>query len=130
MLLYYTFQDTNGLSFPDHTQKETWSVEFPDTMNINELKAKMTLSWDYLTPSDLKLYEPIFLSLLNEKSCMNLFGSCVRFPLIVSVKYWKTQQNRSPVDSNELPMTSVLHYLLTREKKYKPVVIASNVAMC
>jgi hypothetical protein len=57
-----------------------------------------------------------------EKSASYRFGSCAKYPLIVSVNDEKSQETSTEITSSKLPINRVLLYLVTREKKYKPKV--------
>jgi hypothetical protein len=114
---YYTFQDMYGRHFPDNSMKQTWSIAFPTTVTISEIKEKLA-KWHSLNPSCLTLLDSSN-SLLEEESC---FSSCTNIPFVVTVDRLQISPE-SPIES-EPAISLVLMYLLTREKKYKPVVNA------
>jgi hypothetical protein len=114
MLLYYALQYKDGGLFPDHG--EIWMVDFPTSSNIEELTEQLAL-WHSLKPSSMTLLDSVFNKLLDEESDLSHFRCSVDFPLIVAV----SKQNEK-TGHTVFPMTHVLYYLLTRDKKYKPII--------
>jgi hypothetical protein len=120
MLVYYTFQDSNGRPFLDNSTKQTWAVDIPSFVNIGEMKELLGFR---------HLLDPLSLTMLNfyrslenvenvEESTSYRFGSCVDFPMIVSVD--KEQNLDTPfVRTRDLPISRVLSYLVSRDTKYQ-----------
>jgi hypothetical protein len=115
MLVYYTFQDSNGRPFLDHSKKQTWAIDIPSSANIGKMKELLGL-WHSLDPLSLTMSN-LFRSIeyVDEISLGVFAGSCAKFPLVCTV-------NDGTI--SELPISRVLWYLVTREKKYKPIVYA------
>jgi hypothetical protein len=116
MILYYTFQDINGGSFPDKEFTEIWRADFHLSVNIGEMKNKLAI-WHLLVSSSLKIFNS-FQS--GEESGYHRLESCIEFPLIVSVDTDQNQETSPTAIAKEFPITHVLLYLLTRDQKYKP----------
>jgi hypothetical protein len=117
-MVYYTFQESDGRPFPDPLKKQTWSITFQGTVTFNELKIKLAM-WHSLNPSCLTLFDSSN-TLLEEESCLS---SCTNFPIVVTVEKLQIIPESPKVIVSELPISLVLLYLLTREKKYKPIVM-------
>jgi hypothetical protein len=130
MLVYYTFQDSKGRTFPDNSPKQIWGVDFLQNVKIGKMKEILAM-WHSLEPSRLAMFNS-FRSNMDDKSCLGLFfGNCAKFPLIVTVKEGLkldaspyTQLPLSPIspEISERPISRVLQHLLTRDNKYKPIV--------
>jgi hypothetical protein len=123
MRVYYTFQDSNERPFPDHSKRQTWSNEFPEFATIGDMKDRLGL-WHSLDPSSLTMFDSFQSCKPEEEGDFTGFGSCVEFPLIVSVRVneGESQEPMPVITSSKLPINRVLQYLVTREKKYKPIV--------
>jgi hypothetical protein len=123
MLVYYTFKDSNGQPLPEHSKIQTWSNEFPEFATIGDMKARLGL-WHSLDPSSLTMFDSFQSCKPEEKGDLTGFGSCVEFPLFVRVNDGESQEHIPVITSSKPPVSRVLQYLVTREKKYKPIVYA------
>jgi hypothetical protein len=122
MRVYYFIQHSNGRPFPKHKKVQTWTNVFPTSVSIEEMKDKLGL-WHALDPSSLTMYES-FQSCKADEEVNSRFGSSVEFPLIVSVDEGKNRETSTESTSSKLPINRVLQYLVTKDKKYKPIVYA------
>jgi hypothetical protein len=111
MLVYYTFQDKYGGSLSNPALEEIWKADFPSSFNLSEMKNKLAF-WHSLVSSSLRLFESFP---PGEDRELYRFGWCVKFPVLVSVG--------KPQILKEIPITHVLWYLLTRDKKFKPKLV-------
>jgi hypothetical protein len=116
MIVFYTFRDSKGRTFPDSSRKLTWKNDFPTSVTTGEMKECLGL-WHSLDPSSLKLFNSFQSCEYEETPSSSLSESCVIFPLVVSV-----DEGTSLGICSELPISRVLQYLVTREKKFKPIV--------
>jgi hypothetical protein len=121
MRVYYTLQDPNGQPFPDHSTKQTWRVDIPSSVNIGEMQERLGM-WHLLDPSSLTMFNPLHYVKTVEESISYRFGSCSKYPLIVSVNADESLDNCPELTSKNIPISRVLQYLVTRDKKYKPKV--------
>jgi hypothetical protein len=122
MLVYYTFQDSKGRTFPDGSKMQTWMNNFPTSVTIGEMK-EILAKWHSLDPSSLTIFSSFQSCKADEENEFTRFGSCVEYPLVVSVNDEKSRKIIPKIMSSKLPISRVLQYLVTREKKFKPIVV-------
>jgi hypothetical protein len=78
--------------------------------------------WHLLDPSSLTMFNPLHSVKTVEDSETYRIGSSAKYPLIVSVNDDESWESCPELTSSNLPISRVLQYLVTREKKYKPKV--------
>jgi hypothetical protein len=83
----------------------------------------MLAKWHSLDPSSLKLFNSFQSCKADEEVEFTCFGGCVEYPLVLSVDKGNNQETSPEITCGKLPISRVLQYLVTREKKFKPIVV-------
>jgi hypothetical protein len=118
MQLYYTFKRPKTQPLKDYSKTQTWSSDFPTSVTLVEMKESLGL-WHSLDPLNLTMFNPYRSSITDDEGDFTVVDNCAEFPLIVEIE---SQETSPEITSSEIPISRVLQYLVTGDKKYKPIV--------